>query len=151
MSLVSPLRGFSINAILLNIGGVPISGFGDGDVITFDPVPQGEMVSGSDGLTVFCYKNQSWKGVKIKLMQHSKAYTVLMGLLDTQKALFKSSSALLPTPFSYVDPSTGTFVTSAYTVFLEIPGFSVGEQPGHVEFSIAIGTPLESRGTLNYA
>jgi len=143
------MKAFSLTACLLNIGGVPISGFADGEALTFDEVPQFEILTGSDGMSVACFKAHNHIGATLRLMQHSKAYMMLMLVLEAQRLLAKTTGILTPLPFSYTDPSTGTNITGAYCVFMTIPGFSVGEQPGPIEFKLTIGTFLSVRGALN--
>jgi len=147
--MIAPMKSFSLTALLVNIGGVPISGYSDGDAITFEDIEHITMQDGSDGLSVACYKKIARQKATIRLMQHSKSYTALMGILEAQKAILESTGIITPLPFGYVDPSTGTAVTSAYCVFTKTPGFSAGETPSAIEFEMQISPPISMRGAAN--
>lgn len=82
-----PIGSYSPNEIVVLVNGSPLSGFADGDMVTFDfDTPAATVKQGTDGQTaVSVIKGQRQGKLKIRLMQTSMANNYLAQLLFAQQ------------------------------------------------------------------
>ena len=122
---------FSLPLCTLMIGPYTITGFGDGDVISFDPVTDvfGHEV-GADGKTVVYSENDYRVNVTLIVTAQSGAYNTMGALLQAQQA----SGIPTPLPFYFVDPSTGTTISDSDFIFTKYPAMKFSKKDGSRTF-----------------
>ena len=141
-------KQFSLKGCYLLIGPTRVRDFADGDALVMDEVTKYEVLTGSDGASVYCFNPSSDRTATIRLMQRSSAYTQIMLQAQAQWALAAAGTPLVPSSFYYRDPFTGTMVTGG-CIFMNEPAIGVGKQPGPVEIKIAIVSPQVAYGMSN--
>jgi len=125
---------YDLTAVMLLIGGVVVTGFGDGDVISFThPEDLTEPTVGADGQTVFSKLANDDMECEIILLPTSKAYTLLYALLVAQHPP-GIGVKILPLPFLCQDTINGETVSSAGAVFLNRPEVTMGKTVGERVF-----------------
>lgn len=145
-------RTYDLKNVVCTVGGVPISGYGETDALTFEWVSEAvESMATADGQPVYSRLNDRRLNVTITLSQKSRAVSLLWGMLEAQhgELLPVAPPQILPLPFMMIDPATGDQVGSFETVFMTRPAPSKGRTVGEVEFRVQLPNPAISVGLAN--
>lgn len=141
-------KSFSLKGCFIFVGPTRLGDFADGDAIAMEEVVKFETVTGADGTTIYGFNPNKDRAATIRLMQAAASYRELMIQAQAQWALASSGVALVPTPFLYTDPSTGT-VVNAGLIFMNEPQISVGNLPGPIEIKVSLTNPKIAYGMAN--
>ena len=134
----APLRTYDLGKVNLVIGSFAITGFGDGDAVTIEPVEAaGEVTHGADGEATFSRSNVKTHTVTISLMATSRAYKDLMDLYEVQRL----EAPIAELPFLMQDEITGDLVRSRYFVFTDVPSITKSKTVSGVEIKGFITKP----------
>jgi hypothetical protein len=133
---MNPLKTHDLLAVILVIGGLPITGYGEEGAIAFEPLsPIGESKVSADGKTVVFSRNNDPRVLcRITVMRNSRAYQLLASLYQAQKA----QETILPMPFAMKNWITGAQVTEEYAVFQQVPIPSQEKTAGEDEWEILL-------------
>ena len=127
---------YDLTACILMIGGVHMTGFGDGDVIKFThPEDLTEPTVGADGKVVFNRLANDHMECEIILLPTSKAYPLLYGMLKDQHPAGPGTQ-IAPLPFLCRDTINGETVSTSSVVFLNRPEVSMGKTVGERVFKM---------------
>lgn len=139
----APLRTYDLGKVNLVIGSFSITGFGDGDAVTIEPIEAvGEVTHGADGHATFSRSNVRTHTVTISLMATSKAYKNLMSLYEVQRL----EAPIEELAFLMEDEITGDLVRSRYFVFTDVPGITKAKTVSGVEIKGVINNPTIKYG-----
>lgn len=139
---------FDFSRCILTVGGIPISGFGEGDGVFEMEMKEDdwEVTTGADGLSQWVKKG-GVGGVaegKIKLL-----HTAISNAALAIKAKLDNLSGKGAVPLSYFDPSTGTTVGVAQMRVKKVPKVSSGVKPADPEWPlICVGTVITHGGAI---
>ena len=134
----APLRTYDLKHVNLVVGSFSITGFGDGDAVTIEPVESvGEVTHGADGQATFSRSNVTTHTVTINVQATSRAYKDLMSLYATQK----DEAPIEELPFLMEDEITGDLVRSRYFVFTDTPGITKAKSVSAAEIKGIINKP----------
>ena len=129
---------YDLTACILMLGGVHITGFGDGDVIKFTHDEDlAEKTTGADGKTVYSRLGNDAMECEIILLPTSKAYPLLM---EQQKAQHPNGPGvqIAPLPFLCRDTINGETVSSSACVFMNRPEVTFGKTVGERTFRVSL-------------
>lgn len=125
---------YDLTAVMLMMGGIHVTGFGDGDVIKFThPEDLTEPTVGADGDVVFSKMANDHMEGEIILLPTSKAYAQLYALLVLQHPP-GIGTAILPLPFLCTDTINGEVISASTLVFLNRPEITLGKTVGERVF-----------------
>lgn len=125
---------YDLTAVMLMIGGIHITGFGDGDVISFThPEDLAEPTVGADGLVMFSRLANDHMECEITLLPGSKSYPLLYALLVEQHPVGEAAR-IEPIAFLCEDTIGGEKITSPSMVFLNRPEVVMGKTVGERSF-----------------
>ena len=127
---------YNLSAVFMMIGGIEVTGFGDGDVITFThPEDLVEPVVGADGEVVMSGLSNDHMMAEIILQPTSAAYTLLYQELVAQHP---ATGAVAIEPLSFIcrDTINGETVSSPNAVFLNRPEVTMGKTVGERVFRL---------------
>ena len=129
-------RRYSLDDVLLTIGGTRISGFGEGGVVEFeDLAPEFESSAGADGEVVY-NKNLDYRTkVTVTLKETSVGYKVLS---EKAVAQHKSVGPFADVPFLMRDANNGDEQRSRQAIFTKIPAPSKGKTAGDRVFELEL-------------
>lgn len=128
------LGSYSPNDISVIVGGVPVSGFGDGDFVSAEFSSDAAMLKeGADGSPAISYKRGLRGGqVTITLLQTSLSNNYLSGLLFAQKTV---AGALTTIPIAIINAQGGQTVTMPRAAFMKEPTVTYSGEVGTVEYT----------------
>lgn len=130
-----PLKTYDLRAVALIVGGIEISGYGEDGAIEFEHVsPIAEHAAGADGSVVVSRNNDGRMIARITLLETSKSYRDLAGLLTAQNA----QPAILPHNFIMIDAVNGDRVSDQFAAFLSRPAPSKGKAVGSRVFELLL-------------
>jgi len=128
-------KHYDLSKVILVVGGIPITGYGDDGGIEVEPLaPMHEVSVGADGLTVASKTNNTDGVATITLSEASLGYAALAGLMQAQD--ISPVPAQLPLPFLLTDPVNGDVITSAFAIFLNRPTITKGRTAGERVFTL---------------
>jgi hypothetical protein len=140
---------YSFEACKLSIGGLLISGYGEGGTITFNWDEDVWTVStGADGETTYSYNANKALTMTVTVKNTSKGYRDLSALQATQEASAKLGIPLVVMPVAFVDPFLGDTIGGNLGVILNRPNIEKGKAAGDVEFRVHISNPIRTNGLL---
>lgn len=117
----TPGKTFDLTRVTLIIGGYDISGFGEGDAISIEPMSAAmESSVGQDGQRSYSRSNDFGAKVTITVRQNSRAFRDLHALQVAQDAAPSPPDI----PFLLVDANTGERIADRQTIFMTRPGRS---------------------------
>ena len=139
----NPLRTCDLKHVNIVVGTFSISGFGDGDALTIEPVESlGEMIHGADGHPTWSRSNVKTHTVTLNMQSTSTAYKNLMALCEAQQA----EGAIEELPFLMEDEINGDFVRSRHFIFSDRPGFTKAKSVSAAEIKGFITQPTNKYG-----
>lgn len=128
-------KSYDLSQVILVVGGVPISGYGqDGGVEIAPLAPIQEVNVGADGLTVASKMNNTDALATITLNQMSRGYLLLAAIMKIQE--LSLVPVLIPVPFLMIDPSSGDTITTAFSLFVDRPTMTMNRVAGERVFTI---------------
>ncbi len=129
-------QSYNLSAVFLMIQGIEVTGFGDGDVITFThPEDLVEPVVGADGEVVMSGLSNDHMECEIILLPTTAAYALLYQLLVEQHPA-TGAKRIESLSFICRDTINGETVTSAQAVFLNRPEVTMGKTVGERVFRL---------------
>lgn len=118
----SSLHTYDLRAVHLTVAGIPISGYGPDEGVVITPHGDiGEITVGATGLTVFSRSNDFDATMTVTVLESSKSYTALAGLMKAQGLI---PGAIVPLPILMLDIINGDTLFAAYGVFTKYPEMS---------------------------
>ena len=127
---------YDLTAVMLMIGGIHVTGFGDGDVISFThPEDLAEPTVGADGGVVISRLANDHMECQITLLPTTQAYPLLYALLTAQHPA-GDAGRIDPIAFLCEDTINGEKITSPSTVFLNRPEVAMGKTVGERVFRL---------------
>lgn len=143
---------WDLKLVVLVIGGVQVSGYGNGDdAIGFEWVsPLAESDVMADGDVVYSRLNDRRLKATLTLSQKSRAHLLLWGLIEAQHGdnIGVPVPLLLPLPFMMLDFCTGESI-GGECVFMSRPAGNKGKKIGNVEYMIELPNPKIGPAILN--
>lgn len=128
-------KSYDLAQVILVIGGIPITGYGEDGGIEIEPAAEIHAVTvGADGLTVASKQNNTDAIATITLSEMSAGYAALAALMKAQEVT--PSPILIPLSFLLVDPSNGDTVSSAFVIFLTRPTISKARNASERVFTL---------------
>jgi len=145
-----PASSYNLKAVTLSIGGIPITGgFGENDAITLEWVANNYSAKTSaDGRRHYSVINDETLKVTLTLMPTTRAYTLLAGQMQAQKAA-AATGVLLPQAFHLFDLNNGDTFSGDTTVFMTKPSPSKGLEESEVTLELEVPNARALFGTLN--
>lgn len=127
---------YDLTAVMLMIGGIQITGFADGDVITFThPEALVEPTVGADGQVVMSKLANDHMECEITLLPTSESYPLLYELLVAQHPP-GIGTKIVPLAFLCEDTINGEQVSTSDAVFTARPDVSMGKTIGDRVFKM---------------
>lgn len=127
---------YNLDAVFLMIAGIRVTGFSDGDVISFEhPEDLVDPIVGADGVVVMSGMSNDHMIATILLQPTSKAYPLLYAELVAQHP---ATGAVQIEPLSFIcrDSINGETISTANAVFLNRPAPIMGKTVGEREFRL---------------
>jgi hypothetical protein len=139
------LGSYSPNDINIIIGGVPVSGFGDGDFVSAEfSTDAAVLKEGADGSPAISYKRGLRGGqVTVTLLQTSLSNNYLSGLLFAQKYGAGASTTI---PIAVTNSQGGQVVTMPHAAFMKEPTVTYSAEVGTVEYTFIGQLSVEYAG-----
>lgn len=139
----APVGTYDLNACTLMIGTFQVSGFGEGDGITIEPVEDAQVPTfGIGGAVAVSRSGVTAHNVTINVLTTSKSYKHLSDLLEAQFA----ETPIQALAFRLMDPGNGDSVSDSHFVFTARPAMSKGKTVASVDFKGVLPSPTIRRG-----
>lgn len=139
------MKTYDLKWVILIVGGVAISGFGEEGGIEIEPAADiGDVTVGADGRAVMSRSNNRGYTCKITLMETSVAYRTLAGLMSAQQA----APAILPIGFLMNDVINGDMVSSPSPTFTKRPSMPKRKKVGERVFELFLPDCTVVHGAL---
>lgn len=127
---------YDLTSVMLLIGGIQVTGFSDGDVITFThPEALTEMTVGADGLPVANKLANDHMEAEISVLPTSEAYTLIYELLVAQHPPGPGVK-IPPLEFLCKDTINGETISTDSAIFLTRPDVTMGKTIGERVFKL---------------
>lgn len=149
MSVLKTPASYAHQAVVVTVGGFPISGFADGEFIQVEAM--GENITRTKGAdaTTFNLAGDDDLQVTMRLLAHHQGYKYLYDLYVAQRAAMRTAGVVAPLAFYMLDPSNGSTITSQYTYFLSHITESKGVEEAVIEVVIALPNAVQSSTLAN--
>lgn len=141
------LGSYSPNDIQVIVGGVPVSGFGDGDFIKAEYMTDAAVLKeGADGSPALSYKKGVTRGgtITLTLLQTSMSNNILNGLLFVQKTTGVAAGTF---PIGILNSQGGQIVTMPRAAFAKEPVVTYGPEVSTVEYTFVGQLAVEFAGS----
>lgn len=128
------LGSYSPNDISIIVGGVPVSGYADGDFVSAEYASDAAMLKeGADGSPAISYKRGARGGtITVTLLQTSMSNSYLSGALFAQKSIGGASTTI---PIMIYNAQGGQTVTMVRAAFQKEPNVTYSAEVGTVEWT----------------
>ena len=141
-------RRFNPAHVQISIGGTRVTGFGEDDIVTIEPVTAEAMTStqSADGdAQAYGVNVDNRHRVTLMLSAHSAARARLHDLRRTQQEA--DSGVIAALNFRFYDPSNGDKVVSRLCMFMNRPGMAAKKGGRDAdEFILELPNPRITRG-----
>ena len=135
---MASMTPYSLMRVFCTLNGFRVSGWGEGDAITFEAGDQlATYKVGGDGLVTVSMTNNDVILARITLGETSYAVRVLAELQRAQH-LAASTTGLVGYVFNMTDANSGDTVSEKEAFFLDAPLPSKGKESGEREFLLLL-------------
>lgn len=133
------LKSYGIAGSTVILGGFDLGGYGEDGGLEYEFASDiGEMTVGSLGDTVFSHNFNDLVFVNITVLESTKTYRDLFGLMNAQLLLMRQGLPILPLNWYHLDAFNGDLVKCPYPTFVQRPGPSKKKKVSERVFRLAL-------------